>query len=304
MALPLIAALAPAIAGLFGTLFNAGKQQQINREQQDFSLDMYKRQRTDALADYAMQNEYNHPSSVMARLRQAKINPRLAITGGNAITTASPIRNADAPKWSPHAPQIDTSFVGQSINTYYDTQMKEAQTDNLRTQNTVIANEAVLKAAQVEETMARTGRSRFDLELAKDLRQNSMDMATANLRKVQTDTRYTEHQDARSAAMNSATLKQMVEQTALIKAQRERIPVDIEKVRAEIKLLGIDQDIKSAEKTMRDNNTSFTDAAPIRLATIIGTKVVNKLKSSLNKVKNHLSRYNDHRIMNDRLKRH
>ena len=50
---------------------NAIAQGAANRKSRKFTREMYDRQRSDALSDWAMMNDYNHPSAQMARLRQA-----------------------------------------------------------------------------------------------------------------------------------------------------------------------------------------------------------------------------------------
>lgn len=132
------------------------------------------------IAFWKMQNEYNNPSSQMKRLREAGLNPNLVYggkTGGMA---------GDAGAISPSkAPDFTTPDPLRDINKYADTGVKQAQTNNLETQNTVYEQEAIHKAAQTASLGASTAKTAFDLGLARDLRETSLEAGKANLRNIQ-----------------------------------------------------------------------------------------------------------------------
>ena len=77
-----------------------------NSAQKKLSLEMYDRQRADALADWNRQNQYNSPAAQMARFKEAGLSPHLIYGQTN---TAPAVRSStlDTPKLQ--APQIDTS---------------------------------------------------------------------------------------------------------------------------------------------------------------------------------------------------
>ncbi|AXH75909.1 MAG: DNA pilot protein [Microviridae sp.] len=130
-----------------------------------------------------LQNEYNDPSSQMARLRRAGLNPNL-IYGSNAsgasgnAESISPAKAADYEMRNPL----------QDVSTFADFRQKEAGTSNLKEQNTVLQQEALLKTATTANTAMRTKQSEFDLGLAKELRTTSLQAAQTNLRRMEAQT--------------------------------------------------------------------------------------------------------------------
>ena len=87
-----------AIIGGGSTLVNAASSLFTNSANKKNALEFYNRQRTDALADWNMQNQYNSPKSQMARYKEAGLSPHL-IYGQQ--TTAPSVRSssADTPKY-------------------------------------------------------------------------------------------------------------------------------------------------------------------------------------------------------------
>lgn len=199
MPFPLAAALV-AGSSLLGQGANAYATGRTNKKTRQWNEKMYERQRQDALADFNMTNQYNSPSEVMARLRKAGLNPALAY-GDSATTQAGAIRSSSVESWKPQAPQFDPgSAVQGGLAAHYDTQIKEAQTDNLRTQNTILLEQQKLIQAQVVKTLSEipqtqatterikseTKKIMFDLGLSTDLRQNSMEVANQTLENMKT----------------------------------------------------------------------------------------------------------------------
>lgn len=133
----------------------------------------------DNIRFWQMQNEYNHPTAQMERLRSAGLNPNMiyGTQPSSAVGSAGSIAPSKAPEYKMDNPVASLNAFNQFRNT-------EAQTDNLRASNTVMVQEAALKAAQNAESSARTARSKFDLELAQELKQTSLQAAQANLNRI------------------------------------------------------------------------------------------------------------------------
>ena len=95
-----------AFVPLMASGFNALSSLFTNSAQRKLSLEMYDRQRADALADWNRQNQYNSPAAQMARFKEAGLSPHLIYGQTN---TAPAVRSSslDTPKLP--APQIDTS---------------------------------------------------------------------------------------------------------------------------------------------------------------------------------------------------
>ena len=110
-----------AAAGLASTGINALSQGSLNRKTREWNEAQYKKQREDALADWARTNEYNAPLQQMARLKEAGLSPHL-IYGGGANSISQPVRSTDTKSWSPNAPQIDG---GQIVSQYFGVQQQQ-----------------------------------------------------------------------------------------------------------------------------------------------------------------------------------
>lgn len=215
------AVAAAAIAGgssVLGQGINAYAQGKMNKKTRKWNEKMYQRQRQDNLADWAMQNEYNSPQAQMARLKAAGLNPALVYENG-ATNTAQAVRGADTPQWNPKAPQFDLgTAAAQGIGAYYDAQVKQATTDNLKATNAVLIQEALLKAAQIGATIAGTNKTNFDLDLAKEIKSYSVEAARNSARKlgaeigsIEANTQVTLDRNDREAAMNASNLREALE---------------------------------------------------------------------------------------------
>lgn len=133
-AAPAAASLTPSLiaggAGLLGSVINAGSQLGTNSSQLSYAREMYDKQRADALADWNMQNQYNSPKEQMARFKEAGLNPNLIY---GQMSNSPVVRTSSPQSYSPTAPQVDlVRPAGMAIDAYYDTQLKAAQTDNVK----------------------------------------------------------------------------------------------------------------------------------------------------------------------------
>lgn len=195
------------VANLASSIFNAGSSSRQNKKNRNLMRDMYAWQRRDALADWNMENAYNSPAAQMQRLKEAGLNPNL-VYGNGADAQGGSVRNTNMDTPRQEAPQLDlgTPFMG-----YADASFKQAQIDQLKTQN-------VLTQQQVAETAARTGKILQDTEIGKstleragDLAQASLDGMRAQIGKTLADTRFTLNQDERAAAMQTQNIKESTE---------------------------------------------------------------------------------------------
>lgn len=183
MPLPaIIGAALGAGSSILGNILSGRSTKRENARNRQFSEQMYKQQRTDSLADWAMENEYNSPKNQMARLRDAGLNPAL-VYGHGATAESGNVRSSSASVPTGQAAQYDLSGVGQSIGQYQDIKLREAQTDNLAAQNKVIQQDAILRAAQVQQTLAGAHTQEFDLKMKDRLKEISADMAEVGLTK-------------------------------------------------------------------------------------------------------------------------
>lgn len=249
--LPVLAAGAAAASSL-GSLVQPFVQGRMNRKNRQFAEKMYNQQRTDALDFWRMQNEYNTPAQQMARFKAAGLNPNLIYGQGNAGNAGA----ANVPSqahWSGTAPNIAraTGALSSSVSAYVDYRLKSAQLNNLGAQNDLIRQQAAQTAANTAKVGIDTARSKFDLGLASDLRQTSLDAARESLRKQQIGNDVALQANERAAASNALSLKEgamriltMRKQNARTDADIKRIGADIERIRSSTKLNQLDIDLK------------------------------------------------------------
>lgn len=125
-AAPLIAAGAGLLGNVANSLFSRGSD---------------RRQQQDMLKFWRMNNQYNHPSSQMARLREAGLNPNMLY--GQSVSGATGQSSA-APKAIKQTPlKLDNP-----IETYQNVASTRLQNDNLREQNTLLKQEQILKTLE------------------------------------------------------------------------------------------------------------------------------------------------------------
>lgn len=125
---------------------NMGFQGNMNKKNRKFAQEMYRQQYQDELAFWRMNNEYNHPTAQMERLRNAGLNPHLVYGNGSVGNSSSAPSAPSQPKWEGKAPQMDPGIPTAGLDQYFNLEAKQAQTDNLRAQNTLLEKEATLKS--------------------------------------------------------------------------------------------------------------------------------------------------------------
>lgn len=248
--MPLPAMAIPAlIAGgtqVLGSAINAFSTARQNRRSMKFSSDMYNRQYGDNVNFWRMQNEYNSPQAQMKRFQEAGLNPHLIYSRGQPGQAAQ-IKSPDV-----QMPQFRTpDFSGISnsgasaVNAYYDTQIKQAQVDNLKAQNTAIHAETALKTASTE-------RSLFDLGLAKELRNYSAEAIKENVRKLKADISMTLSENQRRGLMNASNLKEATERILNSKMGRRLSQKQIQNLAEDINLKKLDAELWDQGITRND----------------------------------------------------
>lgn len=250
MPFPLIP-LIGAGASILGNVLTGANQARQNRLSREYAERRYAIERRDNLSDWAMQNEYNSPQNQMARLRQANLNPNLVYGNGAVANSTAPVKGADSQSWRPEAARVDLSGVGNSLMSYYNVKMQEAQIDNLKTANTVQIQDALLKAAQTASTVATTATSKFNLHMAEQLKSTSIEKAQMEVNKLKTDIDVTLNQDERARTQNAASLQKAAEEILTLRLgrsktedERRQIHQQIESIKRDIRLKDLDIELK------------------------------------------------------------
>lgn len=289
---PLIPALITGGASLLGSAIQAGSTANINKKTRKWNEEMYNRQRQDSLADYAMQNAYNHPSAVMQRLREAKLNPNLVYGGGDASMPSAQIKAADKGSWNPEVPQLDIGgAVSTGIGAYYDTQLKQAQVNNLQKQNDVLQQEALLKAAQTiatsmqaNKTGVDTEAAKFSLDFEKDMRDISAEARRLSVEKQDADITSTVDANKRANEMQPYNIRGALETMYLQAAQRAKTEDERRYIQQQIENLKKDNELKEVELRLRRIGISPTDKWWMRMF-IQGLQDPPSFKSVLQTIK-------------------
>lgn len=242
------------------TLIGSGAQiygnAKLNKKTIKYNKEMYAMQRADALADWNMQNAYNDPSQQMSRLKAAKLNPRLVYDNGAGSNTGGVIRSTDAQGYKP----IPTDYqpmaqdLGNRVMDFYDVQIKQAQIDNLKVQNDVARQDALLRAAQVVATTTTTGKTsvdtkqaELDLSQAERLKDASVEMALENLRKTKGEADYVLDNNERQAALSANTIAQGAENILKMRQDRETDLVYRKQIQQQIDNLRKDGTLKQLD---------------------------------------------------------
>lgn len=228
-------------ADLLGSILNSTGQARQNAASLAFAREMYERQKTDNLAFWNLQNDYNSPANQMARFKAAGLNPNLIYGQGNAGNAGS----LSAP--STTTPQFQNTRPGDALTSLsalsaiYDLDIKAAQVDNLRAQNSVILQDAVLRAAQVASTTTGTEKTQFDLDFLRDTRSISLEAKREALRQLRTNIDLSISQNARDAVKDATSVQEaitrmgnMVEQRKTMQVQRAHTRADIQRIRTDV----------------------------------------------------------------------
>lgn len=183
------AAIIGGLGSIVGSAIGANAQRQANI--QNMQLAKYQNNWQTAENDKAyarsvemwnMQNQYNSPTAQMSRLRQAGLNPNLVygsgVTGNNA---------GSAPQYQPAKIQRATMEpyrgwnlgISDAVSTFMAMRQNKAQVENMEAQNKLIKEQARTEGIRQGNIAISTARSGFDLNLARELRNVSIDRAIA-----------------------------------------------------------------------------------------------------------------------------
>lgn len=131
---------------------NQQRQNQMNREMAEAefgrNLDMWNRA-----------NEYNSPTQQMERLKTAGLNPNLIYGGAPGNMAVGTLPRYNAPQMDVREP--DPINVMQMLSAYQDTQMKQAQIDNLKTNRRIMESEAILRQYRANLAQFQFGPARL-----------------------------------------------------------------------------------------------------------------------------------------------
>lgn len=199
-----------------------------NRKARKFAEHMYHKQREDALKDWNMQNEYNHPLAIRQRMIEAGINPALLYGKSPGELTAGAVRSSQAANPSWVAPQVDLRPVGSAMSAYYDAKLAQQNLNNLEAQRTLTQMEAMLRVRQAMKMDQDRAMSEFDLQQKQELKQvyqetqkAGLDKLLSEIQRTEAETQTTLDRNDREAAMNKANLQVAAE--SILNSRQNRL---------------------------------------------------------------------------------
>lgn len=267
MPFPIAAAISGG-AAVLGTAGNILSTASINKKTRKWNEQQYAKQRTDALSDWTRQTDYDSPTSQMERLRVAGLNPNLVYGSGGAIQQAPAIRSTETKPWTPHAPQVDPNMVGTEVSRIYETQQRQAQTDNFKALLTQIAEQTALTRAQTLATYAGTGKTTQELQLLEQeylqrskLNPISLEAADLSTRKQAADISFTQTQEEINILQSSTSIKEALQRMSIAAQNATKIPLEKKEIEARTENLILSGELQKMENELKADNVYPGDAA-------------------------------------------
>lgn len=256
--MPIPIALAAAGIGAASGLANSIGQANQNKRNRAFTQQMYDRQRSDALLDWNRVNEYNSPQAQMKRFQDAGLNPNLIYGQSN---TAQGMATPDLQAPQTRNPEWGEGLRGGGLSAIManaDLGIKQAQTDNLKAQNSVFIEEAMLKRAQTRATQIAADRGKFGLDFDTEFRDISGDAKRESLRQLKVSTDLSINRDIREALSNSSYLNEALERIQTMKLKRAETMLEMNRIRSTIQNLKSDDKLKQLDIDLRKQGINPT----------------------------------------------
>lgn len=261
--------LPPAVqggSGLLGGTINAISQGVQNKKNRAFSREMYERQYQDSLKFWNLQNEYNTPQAQMARFQAAGLNPALMYgrgdsgNAGNIPTPNASTPHTETPRWGDAL-----EGIGAGISSYYDLQIKQAQTNNLQKQADLIDADIQNRKADTLSKLMNTDATKWDLDFRKSLAQINQEFRAAELHNLRTNTAVTLERNAREAAQNTSSLAEAAIRMAGMYKQQGLTDAQTKQTIATIRNLERDGKLKDIEIKLRNKGINPNDPMYARI---------------------------------------
>jgi ribosomal protein L15 len=250
--------IAAGIAGA-GQGANAYATGKMNKKSREFSREMYERTKTDNLTNWQMQNEYNSPQQQMQRLKNAGLNPNMLYDKTGAVIPAQNINTPDVQSAQFRTPEFGNIGTGL-VQGYFDTKIKLAQYDNFKAQNTVLLQDAALKAAQAAGEVVRTQGNTLDNTFARENLQNALKKAGMETTKLGADIDFTLSENQRRAVMNSQNLSESIQRVKNLATQNINDKATLNVINQNYRNLIKDGTLKQLDINLKKDGVQPTDA--------------------------------------------
>lgn len=260
--------------GLLGGLFGLGSTKMANdanlqavRETNAANRELARYNWEQQVDMWNRNNEYNSPIQQMQRLKEAGLNPNLVYGSGVTGNSSSSIPTPQMPtQEAPHFEKYDTSFIAQSsdaaVRAYQQQRQIDSQLSLNKSQESAIQSQNLVNNAKIAEIMTRNARGKFDLDLAKDLRQNSVEAAMLSTNQMKQKLAIGE-EELKNFPIQRAKMKSEI---SLMEANRnlsvkqaERISSEIWKISQEIVNFGVQRGLWQSQTRLNNANADRTD---------------------------------------------
>lgn len=280
MPLP-VASLISAGASVLGTGLSALSTNRANRQNRSFQEDMYNRQKQDSLDFWHLQNQYNTPQAQMNRMKEAGLSPILPFLGGSGISgsNAQAISTPQRGQYDHKTP--DFSGVSQAgtraIDAMYSMELKGAQLDNLKAQNSNIFADSALKAANAIRSGVSTEGEKLRNSQFGQLIDTNVEAAKQALRQstMQNDLTLERHEMAKAA--NASNLAEAAERITMSRLEQSLGKYRAEEYREKIKSMVQQQRLNDFELKLNQFGQTKNDDMIWRILGTLTDSIMSKL---------------------------
>lgn len=212
-----------AISGVntAGSLLGQGlsykKQKQLAKYQYDLNMQAWREQ-----------TAYNSPAAQMQRLADAGLNPNLVYGNGNVANAADAPPQYEAPRVN-----FDTNpNLSQGIASAMNLEMTQAQVRGIQAEILNKRQMMLESSARTAGQLIKNAQSKFDLEMAQALKENTLEASRLNLQSIRAGI----DRQVSETALNNVRSGYFRSQQALADAQVERLkkltPAELENIQA------------------------------------------------------------------------
>lgn len=258
---------------IVGGVLNGVSQIFTNARNRKFQREMYDKQRSDALADWAMQNEYNSPENQMQRLASAGLNPNLVYGHGAVATSSQAPRGASPSGVAGQAAQFNLGGVIPAIMLDVNTRLKEMQLENMKTQNLVLQQQGSNLSARTDLTRTQDQVAQFDLSMKKLLQGVTVARSEAELDNVLGRTDVMLQANERAALQNAQNLQLGVQRILQLKLSNAMNPLQREYLQAMIDAVGKSNELRQLDIDLKSKGFSWSDPYYFR----VGAKIADDI---------------------------
>jgi hypothetical protein len=239
-----------------------------NQQNKKTALQMYDMQRTDALADWNRQNQYNSPAAQMQRFKDAGLSPHLIYGQTN---TAPPVRSSSVDTPKAQAPQIDPNAANVPFLAL-QLQAQEQNIKNMQAQEKLISAQTIKAKSETDWKNYNTGYMKAVEGWRMELLKNQGLLTESKYRTELQNTELTANKRNLLIAeipRVRAQTQQILSQTKLNNEQKAQVTQLIENLKVTKELLGLKVD------TQRFEAEAFQK---IRAAGAVGSTLFQLLK--------------------------